>query len=425
MAKSDDENLVLAESVDAVDEINARFYDRLPFPWLPMKFDYLTDPYFEVSMLNQNIGAWGHTVVPKNPRIWVAGCGTSQAIFTALRFPKATVLGSDLSGTTLRICAGIARNLGISNLELRKESINHVTYNKEFDYIICTAVISHTADPTYTLSKLADALKPTGILELMVANRYHGVTTIAFQKAIRILGGTARAANFEAELAIAKKLIDQFPTENLMSKTLSQFRDCPESMLVELLQPVEHSYTVESMEDMAAACLLELVAPCINVFDKSHKTLSWNMEFGDAGLQDQYDSLPDSRRWQVTNLLLLERSPMLWFYLQRKDCGRQRKPEKQVCEEFLDTRFVKASTSQRSYILSDGGRYKLSAQDVPFPTVPPDKTVRRVFDFIDPTITMRDNLQRLGVNPSFQTVNQLRLKLTTSLFPYLKAVKAS
>src|SRR5215467_15104687 len=164
----DDDNLILTRSNVSVDQINAVFYNKFPYPWQAHKFDYLQDPYFETRLLNQDVGSWNFRVVPKCPRIWVAGCGTNQALITALKFPKAAILGTDLSTSSLEHCTETARALGICNLVLKQESINQSAYKERFDYIISTGVIHHNAFPEDTLRKLAAAMKPYGILELMV-----------------------------------------------------------------------------------------------------------------------------------------------------------------------------------------------------------------------------------------------------------------
>ena len=162
--KADEENRVLAESQDSVDGLLAKFYRRFPWPWQPIKFDYLEDTDFGMNMLNQDIGDYSHSTVPRNAKIWVAGCGTNQALHTALKFPNASVIGSDLSSKSLELCAKNAKELGVTNLEVREESLNHVPYYEEFDYVISTGVIHHNADPKVTLDKLSAALKPGGIM---------------------------------------------------------------------------------------------------------------------------------------------------------------------------------------------------------------------------------------------------------------------
>lgn len=173
MTKSDDGNLELTKSTDYVDQINTEFYGKFPYPRLAMKFEFLEDSTFEATMLDQELGDWKHQRFPDNPRIWVASCGTNQAVFTALRIQKATILGSDLSSESLEVADSTARALGISNLELKRESINQITYQGEFDYVISTGVIHHNADPPATLTKIAAALKPHRVLQLMVYNRFH------------------------------------------------------------------------------------------------------------------------------------------------------------------------------------------------------------------------------------------------------------
>ena len=427
MLKSDEENLILAESIDSVDAINAKFYGRFTYPWRPKRFEQILDPYFETIMLNQNLGDWDAQTLNGSFKIWVAGCGTNQGLYTALRFPNCTVRGSDVSVQSLELSSGSAKEMKLANLEFRRESINQVKYQEQFDHVICTGVIHHNADPRATLEKLATAMKPNGVMEMMVNNRYHRIVSAAFQKAVRIMSGYNGPDDFEAEIPIARKIIADFPVKNFISAMLDayQYKDWPESQFADaLLQPVDYSYTVESLAELADQCGLELLLPTVNLFDKAAKTLTWNIEFNDPELRERYDSLPDIARWQVGNLLLHEKSPMVWFYLQRKDSGRARKSEQQVCEEFLDRVFVKSNVEQRSYVMSNGGPYRLSANTLKFPVTPPaDAPARNVYELVDGRTPMRDIFARLQLEPEFHTVNQVRIKLTTSVFPYLIATR--
>jgi hypothetical protein len=191
----------------------------------------------------------------------------------------------------------------------------------------------------------------------------------------------------------------------------------------ELIQPILHSYTIESLARLTESCGLEIILPCLNQFDKTEMKYSWNIGFDNPSLKETYDSLPDLHRWQVTNLLMREKSPQLWFYLQRKDAERLRVSEKEVCERFLDTKFVRAKTVQRSYFHQNDGRYTLSPTTHLFPTCPPDDCVKSIAEASDGRSTIREIFQRLGIDASFRSVNQARLKLTTRAFPYLRSVE--
>ncbi|MFM7850682.1 MAG: class I SAM-dependent methyltransferase, partial [Flammeovirgaceae bacterium] len=170
-----------------------------------------------LRLLNQDLGYWNVPKISGPLKIWVAGCGTNQAIFTALRFPECTVLATDVSTGSLEVARGTAAQIGIKNLTIVELSINSVDFENEFDYIICTGVIHHNADPAYTLSKLVRALKTNGVMELMVYNYYQRLLTTAFQKAVRVL--TRDSMDFVNEYRVAKTIL----TEQNSSTAMNQF----------------------------------------------------------------------------------------------------------------------------------------------------------------------------------------------------------
>ena len=365
-------------------------------------------------------------MLPRQPKIWVAGCGTNQAVFTALRFPNATVLGSDLSSASLETARSTSRMLGLTNLSLRQESLNQVNYNEEFDYVLCTGVIHHNADPKVPLGRLARALKPDGVLELMVYNRFHRTMPTAFQKAIRLFGGGSSKVDFESELQIAQRIITGMSAQNEMARFLDYFKNCPESELADvLLQPVEYTFTVESLEELAQGCGLEMAAPCINSFDQARETYFWNMDFSDPPLQELYDSFTDTKRWRITNCLMLDKSPMLWFYLRRSDAASPCKSEKQLSDEFLAQKFVPSDARRIVFLGNGAGEYKLLSTQNPYPRKHPKEMCRDIIACVAarPEATLREILTALKIELSFSSVNKLRLWLTTNAFPFLRGAK--
>jgi 2-polyprenyl-3-methyl-5-hydroxy-6-metoxy-1,4-benzoquinol methylase len=423
MQDHDSQNLALATSGEEVDQLNAGFYGNIRYPWPPYYFERLREPRFWADMLDQDVGRVGRPVLPAaGARIWVAGCGTNQAVITAMMFPDARVVGSDVSAGSLEVAERNARQLAVANLELRTESIHQAGYTGEFDYVVCTGVIHHTADPAHALGCLARALRPAGMMQLMVYNRYHRTLTTAFQKAVRALLGDGAYA-YEAELGLARRFVHHYGGAGKMAAWLAQFRDAPDARLADaLVQPVEHSYSVESLGRMAEGAGLELAAPFPNPFDASNGTLHWEMELGDPELQRAYDALPDARRWQVTNLLLLEQSPMLWFYLQRADSPVRRQTTRELCDAFLGGRFAHARTTRLVHTGGpDGGFRATPDREVPFPVWRGTGDARRVYDAVDPQLPMRATLERLGIALDLRTVDRLRVLLASSAFPFLRA----
>lgn len=420
--RSDDQNLILAENPDVVDRANEEFYAKFPYPWPPMSFPRLEDPDFEVVMLNQGFGDFNHGRVPATADIWVAGCGTNQAVYTALRFPKATVIASDLSPASLDIAARNAATLGITNLTLRQENLNTATYRDAFDYVISTGVIHHNAEPNRALSNIARGLRPRGVLELMVYNRFHRTFTTAFQKAVRTItkhGG--RVSTYDEELEVAKAIAATEPIAS--SENMAPFRSSHSSKIADaLIQPVEHSYTVESLSALVAECGLELTLPCYDQFSEA-RGATWNIQFSTTELQERFDLLPDTTRWQIVNLLLLERSPMLWFFVGHRGANNNDgRYEVSVNERFLDCKCVRAATKLRSYVRGSRDlNYKLSPVAVPYPSRPRNDLARYVVDRADGNLTMREILRAADVDTKcYKTVADLRMQTTTSRCPYLR-----
>jgi 2-polyprenyl-3-methyl-5-hydroxy-6-metoxy-1,4-benzoquinol methylase len=417
---TDDLNIGLATSVNAVDAMNKKFYDRFQYPPSPTMVCSLSDPNFELNMLNQNIGSWNHCALRAGLKIWIAGCGRNQAFVTGLRFPTSRIVASDLSAESLATSEAIANGLGVTNVDFRQQSINDAEYQQDFEYVICTGVIHHNADPAVTLTSLARALKPEGILELMVYNRYHRILTTAFQKAVRILG---QGADLQRELQIAERLFANINADSLVArfdravqgKTETEFADS-------FLQPVEYSYTVESLSQLLTRCGLELVTPCLNQFDKARGTFLWNVSFSDSELAAIYEALPDTERWQVANLLMLGESPMLWFYCRHRNSRQRRLTERDLCQQFLEREFVPASTERTLYFKSGTG-YQKSARAFDYPGAHPDATCRRIVEAASHGVRRASViLEALGVTGTIQQVNKLRLCLTTSEYPYLLSV---
>jgi hypothetical protein len=121
---------------------------------------------------------------------------------------------------------------------------------------------------------------------------------------------------------------------------------------------------------------------------------------------------------------MMEQSPMLWFYLQRKDSGYQRKSEKEMCDDFLNTSFEKKSIALVEYLLNEEGRYvhNLRSVSLPNPPHPSDPQALKIFEAAVPGMPMKEIFHKLEIETSFENVNRARILLTTSAFPYLKAV---
>jgi 2-polyprenyl-3-methyl-5-hydroxy-6-metoxy-1,4-benzoquinol methylase len=417
------DNNTLAAAGQEIDPINSSFYNQFPYPWPPLIVRKLADPRFELDFVNQSIGYWDHSALPPSPRIWVAGCGTNQAALTATSFPTARVIGSDLSETALNSEQRLAGQLGITNLELRHESINDVTYHDMFDYVICTGVIHHNEDPRMPLVRLAQSLKANGLMQLMVYNRYHSIEANAVQNAMRILAENDSTLGLKEQLMLATALMRE--QDGLQARIERSFEmDYSDSSLADaLIQPVSHTFTVMDLQRIAAGCNLEFMQPFINQFDIAQNRLDWSLPIQDERLRRAYFSLSDTERWHVTNLVKLEQSPMLWFFLRPFSSAVPRRTEREINDQFLNQAFKVSSTPCQVFTRTRQGTYATPRHSV-YPGPHQDDACRRVVSLAADRgpVTPQDLLTELSMPTDYDTVNRLRLRLTTGAFPYLRSV---
>ena len=139
--------------------------------------------------------------------ILIAGCGTNQAVYHALKFPNSHHYAIDVSEVSLNHVKSMIKNYDIKNLEIEKKDIVDLTHKGEFDYVISTGVIHHTKDPKESLSKLVETTKDDGALYIMVYASYLRVGVYYFQDVFRYLG----LKSTKKDIGTAKKLIELSP----------------------------------------------------------------------------------------------------------------------------------------------------------------------------------------------------------------------
>lgn len=147
-------------------------YEQNPYPrWNTLR----VEPLDTVSkLILHNIPQMeGKLIAPfQDPQapILIAGCGTGmQPIICAKRFPKAKVIGIDISRRSLAYAQIKVEELGLKNLDLYHGDILEApNYLDKFHYIECSGVLHHMQDPKLGWQKLLQMLLPGGILKIAV-----------------------------------------------------------------------------------------------------------------------------------------------------------------------------------------------------------------------------------------------------------------
>ncbi|MGW7419530.1 class I SAM-dependent methyltransferase [Streptomyces sp. NPDC054813] len=399
----------------AAEQIIGEFYSEFPYPWHATRLTAPDDPSLHPALLAQELGDFTHRRVPRAARVWVPGCGVNQALIVALRFPDAEVVGSDVSTDSLELCRTARDQVGATNLTLCEEGISDAPYREEFDYVVCTGVIHHHPDPGMLLARLAAALKPSGVLELMVYNAYHRREITAFQEAMRLLGR-------EQDLRFARRVAGSLTRDSELTRQLRADLGEPEEQFADSwLNPCERNFTVRTLHDTARTAGLVLEAPCASPLATGLDLYDWRVPSSDDQLGRQVDRLDDVERWQVTQALSVDRSPLLWFYLRRTDNPLPVLCETDRDEAFLDTAFVPVTGSQRVWVMGRAGGYQ--PLDAPQPLAAGSASVMPWLpDVADGERTVRELFTDRGGVPSRDELRDVRIRLTTPSFPQLRAV---
>lgn len=226
----------------------SEFYERHPYP--PPVDDVAA---YRKTWDDRRRHAEAHLFWPAEPyredrSVLVAGCGTTQAAHYALRWPRAQVVGIDVSANSIGFTQELKRKHGLANLELRQLPVERAgELGQGFEHVVCTGVLHHLPDPDAGLRALHDVLAPTGALHVMVYAPYGRAGVYLLQDYCRRLGIGATAPEIRDLAASLKALPPDHPLAPLL-RNASDFAD-KAGLADALLHPRDRSYSVPQLLD--------------------------------------------------------------------------------------------------------------------------------------------------------------------------------
>ncbi len=226
----------------------SEFYERHPYP--PPVDDLQA---YRQAWDDRRRRAESHLFWPAEPyredrTILVAGCGTTQAAHYALRWPRAQVVGIDVSANSIAFSQGLKRKHALANLELRQLAVERAAELRQgFEHVVCTGVLHHLPDPDAGLLALHDVLTPTGALHVMVYAPYGRVGVYMLQDYCRRLGVGATAPEIGDLAASLRALPPDHPLAPLL-RNAPDFADRA-GLADALLHPQDRSYSVPQLLD--------------------------------------------------------------------------------------------------------------------------------------------------------------------------------
>jgi len=227
-----------------------RFYERYPYPPPVDNLDRYRRQWCDPDRRRADHHLFSPAKAYREDQsILIAGCGTSQAAKHALRWPRARVIGIDVSATSVRYTLDLKRRYDLDNLEVQQLSIEQVgELGKTFDQIVCTGVLHHLPDPAAGLRALRAVLKPSGGMHLMVYAPYGRTGVYMLQEFCRRLGIEAGDDGIRDLVRALVALPAGHPLANLLREA-PDFRE--EAALADaLLHPQDRAYSVPQLLEL-------------------------------------------------------------------------------------------------------------------------------------------------------------------------------
>ncbi len=287
------------EKVSRPEDPVARQYERWAYP----------APCHDLSTLNfdspdlryQNFRKLFPLFWPERPyrediEILVAGCGTIAAAGYAYLYPKARVVGIDVSSASLAHEEVLKQKHGLARLALQQCRVEDVaSLGAAFDFIACQGVLHHLADPVAGLRALGGVLRRDGVIDLMVYAPYARAGVYMFQELFRLMGLGQTPRDVQTVKNALACLGPQHPLRRYLALALDLNTD--EGLVDTFLHSRDRAFSV-------AQCL-ELVQQAGLVFQGWQDSGLYHAEGRlprTAPLRAHFDRLDDRRLWQAVEL---------------------------------------------------------------------------------------------------------------------------
>lgn len=234
-----------------------RQYEALPYPPRDPADERkrLVSTWLEDLPMINHYCFGGRRTFGQGFRALVAGGGTGDAtIFLAeqLRHTDAKVVHLDLSEASTLIAQERARIRGLDNIEWIRDSILNLPLLRlpPFDYVNCSGVLHHLADPDEGLRALRQVLKPDGALGLMVYATIGRTAVYQMQALMRLVNeGEEDPAR---KIAATRDIVSSLPPRNWFRRSLDLHPDLrmgDAGIYDLLLHSQDRSYTVAELFD--------------------------------------------------------------------------------------------------------------------------------------------------------------------------------
>lgn len=211
-----------------------------------------------------------------NFRVLIAGGGTGDStIFLAeqLKNKDAEIWYVDISESSMNIAKERAKQRGLTNINWLHSSLLSIDERiGKFDYISCTGVLHHLANPLLGLQSLNALLKSSGAMGLMLYGEYGRAGVYQMQQLMKMINTNEN--DLSNKVANTKKILANLPETNWFSHNeellVDHMEDEDNGLVDLLLHEQDRAYSILEVYELLEQAALQFV------------------EFSDVGMRMSY-----------------------------------------------------------------------------------------------------------------------------------------
>src|SRR5215471_17948745 len=228
--------------------------------------------------------------------ILIAGCGSNAAAQYAFNHPNASVVGIDLSVSSLAHEAHLKDKHRLDNLTLHQARLEEVSaLGRDFDFIEASGVLHHLPDPVDGLKALGSVLRPDGTIAIMVYGKYGRTGVYMVQEMARLMG----LGQSENDVATVQQILASLPKRHPVHDYTSRTRDVEyDAGLVDtFLHRQDKAYTVAECQELVRDAGMRFMSWWDNILYYPEGQLVTSNPF-----YSKVNALPDESIWRFMEL---------------------------------------------------------------------------------------------------------------------------
>ena len=196
------------------------------------------------------------TSINNTNKVLIAGCGTGQQVFDALRYENSEITAIDISSSSIAYAKRKAIEYEINDVRfIQMDILELISLNETFDLIECSGVLHHMESPERGMNTLLKVLNRNGLVKLGL---YSEIARKEIVKAREIIKSNNLSSDLNGMKEFRKKIFNN-EIDNLQGlETWPDFYSS--SMFRDLcFHSTEHRYSIIKIEDILSSFNLEFL----------------------------------------------------------------------------------------------------------------------------------------------------------------------